>query len=98
MVEKIVELHAVVKGQVQGVGFRATVRQHATQLGLKGTVCNLSDGGVEIYAQGSQEQLKKLVGNLKQDASPASVESISTEYYPPKQSYEHFSIIYSRIS
>lgn len=94
----IVELHAIVHGRVQGVGFRGTVCHHGTRLGLKGSVCNLPDGCVEIYAQGPQHLLEQLLTNIQNDAGLGFVESISKDYYPPKHSFEHFSIIYSRAS
>jgi acylphosphatase len=98
MEKNIVELYAIASGRVQGVGFRAAVRHHASQLGLKGTVCNLPDGSVEIIAQGAEDQLQKFLKVLKEDGSPGHLESISTEFYPPNFRYEHFSIVYSRMS
>ncbi len=57
-------IHAIVSGLVQGVGFRPTVNRIALELGLKGTVKNLSDGTVEIWAEGSQEALDNLVKRI----------------------------------
>lgn len=96
--EEIVELHAIVNGRVQGVGFRATVCYHATKMNLKGTVCNLPDGGVEIYAQGPRHLLDNLLKQIKGDFGLGLVEidSISTEFHAPTHQYEHFSIIYGR--
>lgn len=57
MSEEIVEMHAIARGTVQGIGFRATTRRLATEFKLKGSVHNLPDGTVEIYAQGSRSQI-----------------------------------------
>jgi acylphosphatase len=57
-------IHAIVKGNVQGVGFRATAFEIANQLKIKGTVSNLSDGSVEIIAQGEEKQLEELIKRL----------------------------------
>lgn len=65
MEEKLLELHAIVSGKVQGVGFRATTHHFALNLGLTGSVRNLPDGTVEINAQGNQEILDKLLQNLQ---------------------------------
>ncbi len=51
----IYEMHAIVRGDVQGIGFRAMTRNYAQSLGLRGTVRNLPNGTVEIYAQGTKE-------------------------------------------
>lgn len=92
--KKFVELHAIVRGQVQGVGFRSKVHNHATQLGITGTVCNLFDGSVEIYAQSSKEKLDQFLEKIKKDKGVASVESIETRFYSPTSHFDHFSIVY----
>lgn len=96
MEDDIVELHAIVRGRVQGVGFRWIVSDLAGKLDLKGVVRNLSDGSVEIYAQGTRTVLYKLLEGLKGDVNPGNVESISTEYSHPKKLYDHFTVEKSR--
>src|SRR5512147_2645170 len=44
-------------GQVQGVGFRYTVKSAANGFDVTGTVRNLPDGGVELIAEGTREEL-----------------------------------------
>lgn len=90
------ELHAIARGQVQGVGFRATVHQHAIRLGLKGTVCNLSDGSVEIYVQGPKKDLELLIQRINEEFGPKYLSSFSQEYSPIKKQFEHFSIVYGK--
>lgn len=51
-------------GIVQGVGFRPTVDRHATAAGIAGTVCNKGPY-VEIYAQGSDEQIERFLELLR---------------------------------
>ena len=92
----VIELHAIVSGQVQGVGFRAKVYAHATRIGLTGSVCNLANGSVEIYAQGTKEQLTQLLTLMQQDAGRGSVGSITTDYYAPTRTYTDFVILKNR--
>lgn len=47
----------LVRGQVQGVGFRTACSAMARELGLSGWVRNCSDGSVEVQAEGSEQQL-----------------------------------------
>ena len=56
----------VVRGFVQGVGFRAFVVRHGNNLGLRGWAKNLSDGSVEVFAQGPADVVSELAGLLHQ--------------------------------
>lgn len=51
------QLNIIVSGKVQGVFFRASAKQKADELGIKGTVTNLPDGRVYIEAQGSDDDM-----------------------------------------
>lgn len=91
---ELYEMHAIVKGTVQGVGFRATTRDLATMLGIKGTVRNLGDGSVEIYAQGSKEHLEELIRKLKDENEPAQIESACIQYFPIEKPHSDFRIVH----
>lgn len=68
----------IVKGAVQGVGFRPFVYRLARRLGMTGLVWN-SSGGVVIEAQGSGESLKAFVSSLRDEKPrPAVISGIST--------------------
>jgi acylphosphatase len=54
----------IVRGRVQGVGFRYFAQREAARLGLTGYARNLDDGRVEVYAAGPDEQLSQLAGLL----------------------------------
>ena len=51
-------------GTVQGVGFRFTTRELASELSLSGWVKNLSDGRVEILAEGNQKDIEELMNQI----------------------------------
>ncbi len=61
-------------GTVQGVGFRAFTRHHASALGLAGTVRNLADGSVELIAEGPAVALEELLRHVQQGPRFASIE------------------------
>lgn len=88
-----IEIHAIVHGNVQGVGFRATVAQHALRLGLVGTARNLPDGTVEIFAQGKSEAINQLFQELYREFGTNYISEIIQKEIYPQHSYESFRIV-----
>ncbi|MGI8315278.1 acylphosphatase [Halobacillus mangrovi] len=85
--------HIVVHGRVQGVGFRATTKQIAEQLELKGWVKNKSDGSVEIEAEGDAANLKEFVDQLNEGPTPfAKVQAIDIEDFDSEEGYKKFKV------
>jgi acylphosphatase len=66
----------IVRGRVQGVGFRWFVDYEARQLGLAGWVRNNLDGTVEVLAIGSQEQQSALRSKLERGPRAARVDEV----------------------
>jgi acylphosphatase len=87
------QLHVIFHGRVQGVGFRATVIEHAHDLGVVGSVRNTSDGSVEMVAQGLQDQLDKLLLAIEQDPGLARVDTIEKRYSDVESPHTHFKIV-----
>lgn len=69
-------LAVIVRGQVQGVGFRWFVRERARRLALDGSVRNRDDGGVEVQAGGSPTALAALRALLYEGPPGALVERV----------------------
>ena len=90
--EKRIEIK--VYGMVQGVFFRATTRDVARKLGLKGIVRNLADGSVEIIAEGSEEKLLELLNFAKKGPSSARVYEVQTKWAEAKGDMSYFRITY----
>ena len=67
-------------GRVQGVGFRAFVRRHALDLGLKGYAENLGDGRVEVVAEGEKSELEHLLVKLKMGPAHAVVTELEVAW------------------
>ncbi|MEM7673668.1 MAG: acylphosphatase [Verrucomicrobiota bacterium] len=51
-------------GRVQGVGFRYTCRQIATEFEVSGTVQNLADGRVHLIAEGDEREVEPFIGEI----------------------------------
>ena len=55
------QVHCIVRGRVQGVGFRSFVRRNAVSLGITGWVKNIFDGSVEFVAEADRARLKRFL-------------------------------------
>ena len=69
----------IVRGRVQGVGFRYFAQRAAAGLGLTGYARNLDDGRVEVYATGPQEKLSQLGGLLYRGPRWADVRGVEEQ-------------------
>jgi acylphosphatase len=72
----------VVRGRVQGVGFRYFVEKKAQELGLRGYARNLSDGTVEVIAAGAPKAIDTLAGYLCEGSRLAIVSGVHQEEAP----------------
>ena len=82
----------LVKGKVQGVFFRVSTAQTATELGIKGHVENLMDGNVRIVAEGTTGNLEKLIEWCGEGPPRAKVESVEFKWLPPEGGFIDFRI------
>ncbi len=69
-------LHFLVKGRVQGVGFRWFVHREASELELCGWVRNTEEGDVEIVAAGTAQDLSELRASLKKGPRGSRVDQV----------------------
>jgi acylphosphatase len=68
--------HYLIKGRVQGVGFRWFVHREAGALGLTGWVRNTEDGHVEVVASGEREVLAELEAALHKGSRGSRVDAV----------------------
>ncbi|SHJ72682.1 acylphosphatase [Dethiosulfatibacter aminovorans DSM 17477] len=68
--------HMIVKGRVQGVGFRYFTTQWAERFHITGWVRNLYDGSVEIEAEGKMEDLDDFMKKIKEGPRFGYVETM----------------------
>jgi acylphosphatase len=81
----VTDLHVLVSGVVQGVGFRWFVRERARRLGLSGWVRNRADGTVEVVAAGDPSQLHLFRRELLRGPDGAQVEALNDLPAAPDQ-------------
>ena len=81
----------LIRGRVQGVGFRYFAQRVAADIGVNGYTRNLDDGRVEVYAIGSSEQLSELSGRLWKGPRLADVRGVE-EQEANVQQYDAFHI------
>jgi DNA ligase D-like protein (predicted 3'-phosphoesterase) len=72
-------VRAVVRGAVQGIGFRDATLRRAHELGVSGWVKNRADGTVEVHAEGVGPAVERLLAFLQVGPSLAQVENVETE-------------------
>lgn len=82
----------ILRGRVQGVGFRWWTRRNAEKLGLSGTVRNRPDGGVELHVRGGAEAVRGLEELLRRGPPGSRVDAIE-EVEPPPHLPDDFRIV-----
>ncbi len=76
MAEQVAVRHFLVKGRVQGVGFRWFVHREAAEIGLRGWVKNTDEGHVEVVAAGDAKQLAELKEALRKGSRGSRVDAV----------------------
>lgn len=84
--------HVIVRGLVQGVGFRWFVARRAKALGLAGYARNLVDGAVEIEAEGDRSLVEELIGDVRVGPRSAHVQDLVIEWKEPRHESGQFII------
>ena len=87
-------VHAYISGRVQGVFYRASTYEKARELGLQGWVRNLPDGRVELFCQGPEDQVDRLLEWCKVGPPAARVDNIDATTHSPIDEYTSFEVRY----
>ncbi len=82
----------LVRGRVQGVGFRWFVEREACLLHVAGWVRNNADSTVEIFAQGTRDQLAGLHSRLREGPRAARVDAVEVKDADPTPGLASFQI------
>jgi acylphosphatase len=81
----------LVRGRVQGVGYRYFAQHHAERLGVRGYVRNLDDGRVEVYAVATEDRISEFAGHIHQGPRWSDVRGVE-EQEAAVQQYGSFRI------
>lgn len=84
-------LTGLVRGRVQGVGFRWWTRSRAMELGLTGYVANRLDGRVLVVAQGQRHTCQQLLDLLQSGDAPGRVDAVDVEWSEASEDIDGFS-------
>jgi acylphosphatase len=90
--ETQVRAQIVVRGRVQGVGYRAFAVRVGIRHGLVGGVRNLEDGRVELDVEGTRTAIEALLGELKIGPPGAHVTGAAVEWKPATGRFSGFTI------
>ncbi len=85
-------LHLIIRGRVQGVFFRDSMRREAERLGVVGWVRNCGDGSVEATVQADPSAVEAMLRWARRGPPRAEVESVDAE--PAYGDYASFDILY----
>lgn len=90
----MVRAHLIISGVVQGVFYRASTKDTAVRLGLKGWVRNLPDGKVEAVFEGPREDVDRAVAWCRQGPPGAYVESVKEKPGRFTGEFSDFRVVY----
>ena len=85
-------IRLTINGKVQGVFYRATAKDVADLIGVKGWIRNLPDNNVQITATATEETLQKFINWCKQGPPKARVDDVIIEELDPEE-FNSFRII-----
>ncbi|BBM85727.1 acylphosphatase [Candidatus Uabimicrobium amorphum] len=85
-------LHVFVSGKVQGVSYRYYTTLEAAKYQISGWVRNLSDGRVEMLAEGSEEELQQLLNWTYKGSPAAEVSDVNYEWLECRNEFTNFTV------
>ncbi len=94
MNEERQQVRAVVHGRVQGVNFRQYTVREAYRLGVQGWVRNRADNTVEVFAEGTREQLEQLIAFLQLGSPQSQVSHVNAVWSAAQGDVRGFDVRY----
>ena len=87
-----VRLEAVIRGRVQGVGYRMFAGRAAAERGIVGWVANASDGSVQCVAEGPRPDLEAFARDLATGPPGSSVDRVESVWSPATGTFDRFAL------
>ena len=86
-------LRLYIEGTVQGIFFRAFVKENAERYNVKGFVRNLEDGRIEIFLEGNVDEVNKMVDLCSKGPKHSQIKKVESK--PEKfQGFKDFKILH----
>jgi acylphosphatase len=95
--EEVVRAHVLVRGNVQGVGFRAFTQYQANLRNLHGWVRNRAKGEVELEIQGLKRSVDTFLQAMHQGPPLSQVLHVTVDWKDPNRQTEGFKILHSSL-
>jgi acylphosphatase len=89
-----IAVQAIIKGRVQGVGFRWFARENARALRITGFVRNMLSGDVEVFAEGEEENIEHFISQLKKGPAFSSVTEIVVSREEVTHEHDSFKVLF----
>ena len=89
--KKAVRLY--IKGTVQGIFFRQFIKDNAERNNVRGFVRNLEDGRVEVFIEGNQEEVEKMIELCKKGPKHSRIENVEIKE-EKFQDFKEFKILH----
>ena len=86
-------MHIFYSGRVQGVGFRYTVMKVAAGFEVTGTVRNLTDGRVELVAEGTKTELEAFRAAIPDAGLAAQIRQEEIHWTEARNEFRGFEIV-----
>jgi acylphosphatase len=86
-------MRVLYSGQVQGVGFRYTVRSVATGFSITGIVRNLPDGGVELIAEGAKDEMEAFRQAIRESGLDHFIRQEDITWQEARNEFRGFEIV-----
>ena len=91
----ILQVHVVISGRVQGVWYRASTKQKAEELGLRGWVKNTQEGNVEAVFEGSEAAIDEMIAWCRKGPALAHVTNVNVIEKRQGNQYTDFTVLHS---